>query len=111
MLMHNATRKTPLTKAPKVSARCHPYVYVLELDFELETLTAQRPTQREMTSLSIWKASATRARECTAYPTESSRKKNMVSMARRMVILVDLEYVIATQVGTVSGVIAEAVVV
>ena len=91
MLTHSATRKTPLTSAPSVSARCHPYVYDLEFVLESEILTAQRPTQRERTSLSMWKASATRAREWTAYPTESSRRKKRVSMTRMMMILVDLE--------------------
>lgn len=42
-------------------------------------------------TLTMWKESATRARECTAYPTMSSRKKKAVSMPRRIMIRVDLE--------------------
>ena len=39
----------------------------------------------------MWKESATSARECVAKPTEISRKKKTVSMARRIIILVDRE--------------------
>jgi len=39
----------------------------------------------------MWKESATRASEWTAYPAISSTKKKIVSIARRMRILVDLE--------------------
>lgn len=67
MERHSATRKTPLIRAPRVSARCHyslsatflcehampvltPYVYVLEFVFWLATLTAHSPTRRDITS-------------------------------------------------------------
>lgn len=39
----------------------------------------------------MWKESATRAREWVAKPTEISRKKKTVSIARRMRILVERE--------------------
>ena len=67
MERHSATRKTPLIRAPRVSARCHyslsatlhhvhpnsiltPYVYVFELVLWLATLTAHNPTRRDITS-------------------------------------------------------------
>lgn len=39
----------------------------------------------------MWNESATRAKECTAYPTMSSRKKKAVSIASRIIMRDDLE--------------------
>jgi ribosomal protein L31 len=39
----------------------------------------------------MWNESATRARECTAYPAINSTKKKAVSMPKRIIIRVDLE--------------------
>lgn len=39
----------------------------------------------------MWNESATRARECTAYPVMSSMRKKTESMAKRILILVDFE--------------------
>lgn len=39
----------------------------------------------------MWNESATSARECTEYPTISSKKKNTVSIANSIIIRVDFE--------------------
>lgn len=69
--IQSATRNTPFTRAPSVSARCHcnhvrpegfggvgsrhlltPYVYIAELLLLFATLTAHKPTHSDRTSLS-----------------------------------------------------------
>jgi hypothetical protein len=39
----------------------------------------------------MWNESATRANECTAYPTTNSSKKKAESMASKIMMRVDLE--------------------
>jgi hypothetical protein len=53
-------------------------VYASELALFSATSAAQYPTHNDAISLAMWKASATRARECTQYPTMSSTKKKIV---------------------------------
>jgi hypothetical protein len=79
--------------------------------------TAHRPTTRDMISLSylrvsidaeisgeyqelltIWNASAIRAKEPTATPTPSSRMRNAVSMASMTVIRVDFDHAITKRI-------------
>ena len=85
MLMHNASKKTPLMSAPRISARCQPYEFALD-EGAWANLMAYSATIRERislqvsigygfmmiecidraeTHLSIWKESATRASDPT----------------------------------------------
>jgi hypothetical protein len=77
----------------------------------LATETAHKPTSKEMISLSygkrlvrlnviwlatrdltMWKASAINARECTAKPTPNSRRKKTVSRTSITLMRVDLDH-------------------
>lgn len=86
--MQRATRNTPLMSAPRISARCHPYEFAAE-EGDRASLIVYSATIRERTSLSsqlvcwvctwlnitdlsIWNESATKAKEPTAYPAMSS---------------------------------------
>lgn len=83
ILAHSAMRNTPLIRAPRISARCHPYELADELGL-VASLIVYSATIRERTSLrvsststfgaylSMWNESATSASEPTAYPTVSS---------------------------------------
>jgi hypothetical protein len=50
MLTQRATRKTPLMRAPRISARCQPYELLAE-EGEVASLIVYKATIRERTSL------------------------------------------------------------
>ena len=50
MLTHSATRKTPLIRAPRISALCHPYELAAE-EGEVASLIVYSATIRDRTSL------------------------------------------------------------
>ncbi len=62
METQRAIRNTALKKAPRISARSHPYEYLSVVAFPA-ILNAHSPTNSDMMSLSMWKASAVNARE------------------------------------------------
>ena len=51
MDMQRATRKTPLMRAPRISARCHPYEFADD-EGDRASLIVYRATMSERTSLS-----------------------------------------------------------
>lgn len=66
----------------------------------LATLTAHRATINEMMSFNMWNESAIRANELTVYPMMISKRKNTVSITKRVVILISfLDNAIAGVVG------------